>query len=214
MMTHKQRLENPLYINWIRGALCLGYAHGGLYGFVNELAMKQQKELVAKVISTNHSSARSVPIVCSQCTLDNLLPHHASCGKICIQMIKSKCLCSSKHGRRICPNGICSYMYDLIVEQHVYTDPLWKNTDPALWCTHYWSIANCFHTSPSQSTSAKDTDISGLLAIITNNTFIRNELSITLYPTNTQSNDPFTRVSVKVHVVIIVFRHLQLIEIK
>lgn len=185
-MTHQQRLENPLYKNWIRGALGLGYVHEGLYGFVNKHSQKLQKELLAEVLSKGQIND------CTLCTLNNLLPEHASTGRICIQKTKSKCLCSSKSGRRICPNSICSRMYDLIVDQHVYSDPFWKNTDPRHWCSDHWSIARCFHTSTNYSSSAKGTDTSGLLAIIISNLYIQQELSASISLANT---DPFSRVS-------------------
>ncbi|XP_045196439.2 uncharacterized protein LOC123551515 [Mercenaria mercenaria] len=191
-MTHQQRLENPLYTNWVRGALGLGYLKEGLCDFVDTKTKEQHQELIANV-NRSQPSFSQFTRVCDHCTLDNLLPDHASLGKKCIQMIKSKCFCNSRQGRRKCPNGICSRMYDLIVDGHFYRDPLWKNTNPELWCTDHWSIAKCFLTNPSQTTLAKDTDASGLLGIITNNLFLQKELATTICSNDPALKDSFTK---------------------
>ncbi|XP_060573067.1 uncharacterized protein CXorf38 homolog [Ruditapes philippinarum] len=74
------------------------------------------------------------------------------------------------------PFAICSKMYDCIVCDHFFTDPLWSNTDPRKWCSDPWSIAKAYQSTIGQNTSAKDTDASGLLSIIINDTTFTDKL--------------------------------------
>lgn len=191
-MTYKPRLENPLYLNWIRGALGLEHLQRGLRGFVDKLVNEQHKELTTTLHSSLVSSSDE-PRVCRLCTLENLLPEHAGKNQICTQRTKSKCFCKTLTGRRKCPNGICSQIYDLIVVSHAFREPFWQNTDPRSWLTDPWSIAQCYFTSLSYTSSAKDTDAAGLLSIIVNNLFVQKQLAATICPG--LSADPFSKVS-------------------
>ncbi|XP_053390213.1 uncharacterized protein LOC123526921, partial [Mercenaria mercenaria] len=168
--------------NWVRGATGLLYLQEGLQDVVSDKVLQCRDDSVQKLTSSPTVSLNQ----CNQCTALNLLPEHADlqngCGKSkgkCKQHNPRNCFGSKPKGRRKCPNGICSKLYDAIVDKHCFEDPLWKNTDPSTWCSdrNGWSFAKCFQTTPSKGTSADTTDAAGLLSILLNNKSIQNWLA-------------------------------------
>lgn len=176
--------DNSLYKNWVRGAKGLEYLQEGLRDFVGDKVQSRRDEVLQNIVSTLPAGSSTT---CSECTSENLLPEHApqgekSCSRLkrCIQIKSaSNCFGNKPSVRRKCPNGICSKLYDAIVLDHKFRDPLWKNTDPSTWSTDPkgWSYAKCFETTFGQGTSAKDTDAAGLLSILLNNISMQNWLA-------------------------------------
>jgi hypothetical protein len=168
-----EELDSDLFANWVRGSKGLEYLQEGLQEFVGEKVLQCRYYTLQKIILTLPSGS---PQQCNQCTENNLLPEHFNTTKACNrrtchQKSSNNCFGSRPVGRRKCPNGICSKFYDGIIDEHVFHDPLWKNTDPSMWCSdpNGWSYAKCFQVAKGPGTSAKDTDVAGLLSIIINN---------------------------------------------
>jgi hypothetical protein len=173
-----EELDSDLFANWVRGSKGLEYLQEGLQEFVGEKVLQCRDNTLKKIILTLPSGS---PQQCNQCTENNLSPDHfnstkACSRRTCYQNRPTNCFGSRPVGRRKCPDGICSKFYDAIIDEHVFKDPLWKNTDPSTWCSdpQGWSYAKCFQTTKGPGTSAKDTDAAGLLSIIINNRSIQN----------------------------------------
>ncbi|XP_053386237.1 uncharacterized protein LOC128550698 [Mercenaria mercenaria] len=171
-------LEKDQYKIWVRGVKGLEYLQEGLQAFVEGKVQLCRNQSLQKV--TNGLPTGSVR-QCNQCTAQNLLPEHAkkknACNRnTCFEKFPNNCFGSKPNGRRKCPNGICSKLYDEIVLDHSSRDPLWKNTDPSTWCSDPlgWSFGKCFQTTTNSCTSASSTDAAGLLSIIINNLMIQN----------------------------------------
>jgi hypothetical protein len=173
-----EELDSDLFTNWVRGSKGLEYLQEGLQDFVGEKVLQCRDNTLQRIILTLPSGS---PHQCNQCTENNLSPDHLNSTKACsrrtcYQNRPTNCFGSRPVGRRKCPGGICSKIYDAIIDEHVFKDPLWKNTDPSTWCSdpHGWSYAKCFQTTKGPGTSAQDTDAAGLLSIIINNKSIQN----------------------------------------
>ncbi|XP_060601945.1 uncharacterized protein LOC132755155 [Ruditapes philippinarum] len=173
-----EELDSDLFTNWVRGSKGLEYLQEGLQEFVGEKVLQCRDNTLQKIILTLPSGS---PQQCNQCTSHNLSPDHFNTTKACnrrtcTQKNPTNCFGSRPVGRRKCPDGICSKFYDSIIDEHVFKDPLWKNTDPSTWCSdpNGWSYAKCFQTTKGPGTSAKGTDAAGLLSIIINNTSMQN----------------------------------------
>ncbi|XP_060571439.1 uncharacterized protein LOC132729653, partial [Ruditapes philippinarum] len=173
-----EELDSDLFTNWVRGSKGLEYLQEGLQEFVGEKVLQCRDNTLQKIILTLPSGS---PQQCKQCTSNNLSPDHFNTTKACnrrtcTQKNPTNCFGSRPVGRRKCPDGICSKFYDSIIDEHVFKDPLWKNTDPSMWCSdpNGWSYAKCFQTTKGPGTSAKGTDAAGLLSIIINNTSMQN----------------------------------------
>ncbi|XP_045189782.2 uncharacterized protein LOC123547070 [Mercenaria mercenaria] len=176
-----EELEKDLYKNWVRGAKGLEYLQEGLQKFVGGKVQHCRNQSLQKIINgLPTGSARQ----CNHCTSQNLLPEHAkqknACNRsTCIEQFPNNCFGSKPNGRRKCPNGICSKLYDEIVLDHSSRDPLWKNTDPSSWGSDRlgWSFAKCFQTTTGPGISASLTDAAGLLSILINNLTMQNWLA-------------------------------------
>ncbi|XP_060608034.1 uncharacterized protein LOC132760141 [Ruditapes philippinarum] len=173
-----EELDSDLFTNWVRGSKGLEYLQEGLQEFVGEKILQCRDNTLQNIKRTLPSTS---PQQCNQCTPRNLYPEHnnttnACSRNTCRQRNPANCFGSKPRGRRKCPYGICSKLYDAIIDEHVFEDPLWKNTDPSTWCSdpQGWSYAKCFQTTKGPGTSAKDTDAAGLLSIIINNRSIQN----------------------------------------
>ncbi|XP_060588264.1 uncharacterized protein LOC132743730 [Ruditapes philippinarum] len=180
-----EELDKDLFKNWVRGSKGLEYLQEGLQEFVGEKILQCRDNILRKIILTLPSGS---PQQCNQCTEINLSPDHFNTTKACSrrtcrQKSSSNCFGSRPHGRRKCPDGICSKFYDAIIDEHAFEDPLWKNTDPRTWCSdpYGWSYAKCFQTAKGLGISAKDTDAAGLLNIIINNKSMQNFVT-SIYP--------------------------------
>ncbi|XP_045196457.2 uncharacterized protein LOC123551526 [Mercenaria mercenaria] len=169
-MSHKHQLKNPLYRNWVRGAMALKYLKQGLEVHIDQSIQTQHSAFIGSLPSSGATN-----IQCGQCTIEKVLPDHA--GSRCIHKVRSKCLCCTK-GRTKCPSSICSVFIDLVIKEHWLHDPIWCNIDLKTWPSYYWQVAKCFLSSPSRSnaSSAKDTDVADLLSIAINDSYIRNNI--------------------------------------
>ncbi|XP_060592506.1 uncharacterized protein LOC132747192 [Ruditapes philippinarum] len=191
-----EELDTDLFTNWVRGSKGLEYLQEGLQEFVGEKVLQCRDNSLQKIILTLPSGS---PQQCNLCTSHNLSPDHynttkACSRRTCTQKSPTNCFGSRPVGRRKCPGGICSKFYDSIIHEHVFEDPLWKNTDPSTWCSdpYGWSYAKCFQTTKGPGTSAKDTDAAGLLSIILNNKSMQNFVS-SINPHNNTSSFHLTR---------------------
>ncbi|XP_060553010.1 uncharacterized protein LOC132714223 [Ruditapes philippinarum] len=171
-------LADDLFNNWVRGVMGLEYFQEGLQEFVGDKVLQCRDKAVHQILLPLQLQQ------CNQCTSHNLSPEHLNSKKACSrstcnQKSPQNCFGSKPGGRRKCPNGVCSKFYDAIIDDHVFNDPLWKNTDPSTWCSdpHGWGYGKCFQTTKSPGTSAKDTDAAGLLSIIINNKSMHNFVS-------------------------------------
>ena len=81
---------------------------------------------------------------------------------MCASYNSDKSLCDQN-----CQNSVCSTLANQIICQHRTKKPNWKNSDPSLWTSNPWEVAKCFlPPGYSYTTTAKDTDATGLLNII------------------------------------------------
>lgn len=179
-------LDKPEFNNWVRGSKSLEYLQQGLAPFVDrEIAIKHNS-LIIGLNATPHAYA-----ICN-CTYDNILPDHT--GGQCISRRKNQkqCPCNRPgvHRRRTCPNGVCSKLYDLILLEHRYNEPLWANSTIPDWEANAWSVAKCYMTTKCHTSSAQSTDAAGLLSIITNATFFQQKVTCVIVP----PNDVFSQV--------------------
>lgn len=179
--------SNKKYIYWLKAAKGLEYLQDGIEEFVEDGTCRHHKDLLKRTGVTNSNG-------CNNCTIENILPEHP--GGICSQANRQFCLCTkNKRNRRLCPAaGICSKMYDCIVFDHCFKSPLWSNTDPRKWCTSSWSIAKAYQTTNGQNTSAKNTDASGLLSIIINDTTFADQLQNPVNPGTDQTKNIYCQV--------------------
>ncbi|XP_053379341.1 uncharacterized protein LOC123527943 [Mercenaria mercenaria] len=171
--------DKDLYKNWVRGAKGLEYLQEGLQNFVGDKVQQcrnQSLQNITDVLPTESAHQ------CNECTTENLLPEHTkkkkACNRsTCLEKSPNNCFGSKPNGRRKCPNGICSQLYDKIILEHSSRDPLWKNTDPSTWCSDPlgWSYGKCFQTTSGPGISASTTDAAGLLSILINNITLQND---------------------------------------
>ncbi|XP_053390266.1 uncharacterized protein LOC128553169 [Mercenaria mercenaria] len=157
--------------NMFRCLMALKHLRDSLIVFCEEIVKQHHASLLKKLPEIKDS--------CEHCTLEKLLPFHLYEKKACPSQSKRKCFCSKKAGRQLCPNdGFCSKFFDLIVLEHRFRDPLWKNTDPRKWKDCPWSVAVCFINTQGyhDKGTADDTDCRGLLSIIINNLKFETEL--------------------------------------
>ncbi|XP_060555731.1 uncharacterized protein LOC132716464 [Ruditapes philippinarum] len=160
-LNHRKQITQELYRNWMRGALALKYLKIGLEGFSDKAVTKQHNDLM-KTLSN----------ACNTCTEESLLPHKQD---QCPRQRKYQCLCTKSQknlSRQMCPNGgFCGYVYNRIVCNHRFQDPLFANTDIKKWSSDPWSVATCFinTTGYKGKQSAKEIDCSGLLSMCINN---------------------------------------------
>ena len=139
----------------------------GIYEFV-EISVKQQHERLLGKLDDVTRSGFTNPESCSLCYHFNLKPRHSK-GEC--PSSKRACICNYRwRERRPCPNFICDYICEWIIEDHVKYTPNFKTTDVSLWTREYWEIAKCYMEHNTQS--AEHTDILDLLHIIANNRFV------------------------------------------
>jgi hypothetical protein len=154
-------MTQELYRNWIRGALALKYLKIGLEGFSDKAVTKQHNDLM-----------KTLGNACNTCTMESLLPHKQD---QCPRQRKYQCLCAKSQknkSRQMCPKGgFCGNVYNRIVCNHRFQDPLFTNTDVQKWSSDPWSVATCFinTTGYKGKQSAKEVDCSGLLSMCINN---------------------------------------------
>ncbi|XP_060601960.1 uncharacterized protein LOC132755172 [Ruditapes philippinarum] len=160
-LIHRKQMTQELYRNWIRGALALKYLKIGLEGFSDKAVTKQHEDLM-----------KTLGNACKTCTAESLLPHKQD---QCPRQRKYQCLCAKSQknkSRQMCPNGgFCGNVYNRIVCNHRFQDPLFTNTDVQKWSSDPWSVATCFinTTGYKGKQSAKEVDCSGLLSMCINN---------------------------------------------
>lgn len=113
-------------------------------------------------------------LCCTDCTcsVKTISPNHKQ--KDCKV---PKCNCS-KRNKRGCMNSCCGIIYDVIFKDHKHKEPNFFKIQPQQWQKSYWEVAKCFlspNTKPSSS--AEDTDVSGLISICINNTSINRRIN-------------------------------------
>jgi hypothetical protein len=157
-----------LYRNWVRATLALKYLKIGLEAFSDSAVKKHSYDIMATLGNK-----------CNACTEKSLLPHTEN---QCPRQKKRQCLCfknQKQKPRQLCPNGgFCGKVYDRIVLDHRFQDPLLSNTDVQKWGSDPWSVATCFinTTGYKDKQSAKEVDCTGLLSLCINNIFIETML--------------------------------------
>ena len=158
----------PVSCSWTRCVLGLQYLKSGLEG-VTERIIYEQHELFLKGLPNIAGN-------CKSCSFDKLLPDHKRNAKKCPYKNKN-CLCLKSAGRTTCCNGFCSKLFDLIVKEHKYKDPNWKNTELTQWKTCPWEVAACYiNTCGCKGKTGETMDSAALLSIIINNTAFENNL--------------------------------------
>ncbi|XP_060563140.1 uncharacterized protein LOC132722633 [Ruditapes philippinarum] len=177
-MAHQRQLEKEKYRQWVKAGLGLGYLKEGLAPFCNDIADQQYKDILQNIRSKKSLSST---VTCGSCRFETLKPDHKPVGngknKVCpLRQVNCRCCFKGK----ICPNNICGAIYDSIIQYHasIPPAPFWKNSDVQQWSTDHWDVCKCFINAPGykDKTSAADTDCTGLLHVIINNTYFHSHI--------------------------------------
>ena len=160
-MAHSKPMQDPLYVNFLSVGLGLEHLYEGLADFVQSNVEGYHDDLVLKTATELKSK---LPIDCSKQTFfsknNNNVPKYEC--RSCTSGSSDKSLCDKN-----CQNIVCDLLANKIKGQHRTMRPNWKNSDPSIWTRNPWEVAKCFlPPGYSHTTSAKDTDATGLLNII------------------------------------------------
>lgn len=138
----------------------------GIQTFLDVSVKQLHGKLIGSVPdSTNSGFTRFTP--CYECSRENLKPRHTEdeCPS------KNFCFCKNRRReKRPCPNKVCDYIYEGIIENHMKSSPNLKNTTISEWTWNHWEIAMCYMKYRSESVEMAD--ILDLLHLISNNRFI------------------------------------------
>ncbi|XP_060600615.1 uncharacterized protein LOC132754046 [Ruditapes philippinarum] len=160
-MALEEQTKNQNYKLWFRG--CLGFKNlrEGLAETVDTIVKNQHEDFVKNLTCTE----------CDKCSLKTLLPNHVKVSNKCTKG-RTKCFCimHSKNGMS-CPNSFCGSVYDSIVDDYLFSEPNWSNTDLAKWGHSYFEIAKCYIGSSGymDKHTIEEVDCSALINIIINN---------------------------------------------
>ncbi|KAH3770215.1 hypothetical protein DPMN_171499, partial [Dreissena polymorpha] len=165
--------------NWLKAWLAVDIAKSGLEQFV---------DIEAKTLHTNIYntiwSRSSAPAACKGCHTANLLkcPTQGVCKKR-----GAHGNCTAMHDNaakqpRPCPINVCNKVHDEIVNQHIFSNPSWKNTSAQQWAKHPWEIAKCYFPPDGYvgKTSVQDTDFNGLISFMMNCKHFNNMFSFAI----------------------------------
>ena len=154
-------IEDPLYVNFLSVGLSLQYHQKGLVDFVQTSVEGYHGELLLK---TAFDLKSTLPIDCSKQNWflkDKKTPPKYEC-RSCTPYSSDKRHCDNN-----CQNMVCQTLANNIRIQHRTMKPNWNNSNPSSWTSNPWEVAKCFlPPGYSHTTSAKDTDATGLLNII------------------------------------------------
>ena len=167
MMSIEDSINDPFYKNWIKAGLAFKYGKQALQTYV-ENEIHQFKETVLY-----HSPTK----FCDSCTTANIIPCWT---QFVCHGPRSHCryhvVSDSRKLSRPCPNGVCDKLHNAIVSEHTMM-PIWENTDTTQWCNNNWTIAQCFMPKGySQCKTVEETDFTGILSVVSNATFMSNNL--------------------------------------
>ncbi|XP_060590570.1 uncharacterized protein LOC132745639 [Ruditapes philippinarum] len=177
-MAHELHLKNNKYRQWVKAGLGLGYLKEGLAPFCDDIGRQQHKDII-NVIQQTKAPQPNVP--CGVCQITTLQPDHVRVSKGICPLRQDKCNCCFPNNKNQCPNNVCGAIYDSIIQSHASQPPapFWKNSDAQQWSTDPWSVCKCFINAPGykDKTSAVDTDCTGLLHVIINNTYFHSHIA-------------------------------------
>ena len=174
IMSHRHRLRDPEYKNWVLAGLGLLYIKEGLEEYLDTEIKSFHTQLLTKIALSLGISASAV-----NCSIQTFIKNP----------IKSIPVydCSAHSTKKYtdcpgeCPNRICNTILNEIVKACRFGRLNgWKNSIANKWTSDPWEIAKCFLSTDGYINchSAKDTDCSGLLSIIINLTPIGDSLKL------------------------------------
>ncbi|XP_060561469.1 uncharacterized protein LOC132721222 [Ruditapes philippinarum] len=190
-MAHEIHLKNKKYRQWVKAGLGLGYLKEGLAPFCDDIGRQQHNYIINQIQQTK-TPQPNVP--CGVCQITTLQPDHVRVSKGICPLKQDKCNCCFPNNKKPCPNNVCGAIYDSIIQNHasIPPAPFWKNSDVQQWSTDLWSISKCFINAPGykDKPSAVDTDCTGLLHVIINNTYFHSHIGCNI----TGPNNLFSKV--------------------
>ncbi|XP_060561468.1 uncharacterized protein LOC132721221 [Ruditapes philippinarum] len=190
-MAHEIHLKNNKYRQWVKAGLGLGYLKEGLAPFCDDIGRQQYNYIINQIQQTK-TPQPNVP--CGVCQITTLQPDHVRVSKGICPLKQDKCNCCFPNNKTPCPNNVCGAIYDSIIQNHasIPPAPYWKNSDVQQWSTDPWSISKCFINAPGykDKPSAVDTDCTGLLHVIINNTYFHSHIGCNI----TGPNNLFSKV--------------------
>ena len=142
MATLEERLQDPLYKNWVKVSVCLGFVKTGLEQFANHCSNQFHQAVISQLQSTGNPSWSNV---CNQA-----------------KVYKGKINCC----------GDCQYYVDEIDRQNKksfkFKQGNWDNSDVQMWPKDHWEMAKVFMNPGQKKTqrTPNDTDLSGVLNFI------------------------------------------------
>ena len=160
-MADSKPIKDSLYVNFLSVGLGLQHLQEGLADFVQSNVEDYHDNLMLKVAAEIKST---LPIDCSKQLFfpknNNIIPKYEC--RSCTSYSSDRRLCDNN-----CQNFVCDTLAKQLKDQHRTERPNWKNSDPSLWTRNPWEVAKCFlPPGYNHTTSAKDTDATGLLNII------------------------------------------------
>ena len=164
MMSHKHRLRDPEYKNWILAGLGLLYLKEGIEEYLDTEIRSFHAQLMVKIAADLSISASAV-----DCSIQAYIKHPMKS----IPAYDCSAHSNKKHTDcpAECPNRICNAIYNEIKQAHRFGRPNgWKNSIANKWTSDPWEIAKCFLSTDGYTNchSATDVDCSGLLSIFIN----------------------------------------------
>ncbi|XP_060605547.1 uncharacterized protein LOC132758048 [Ruditapes philippinarum] len=190
-MAHETHLKKNKYRQWVKAGLGLGYLKEGLAPFCDGIGRQQHNYIINQIQQTK-TPQPNVP--CGVCQITTLQPDHVRVSKGICPLKQDKCNCCFPNNKKPCPNNVCGAIYDSIIQNHasIPPAPFWKNSDVQQWSTDPWSISKCFINAPGykDKPSAVDTDCTGLLHVIINNTYFHSHIGCNI----TGPNNLFSKV--------------------
>ena len=164
MMSHRQRLRDPEYKNWVLAGLVLLYMKEGLEEYMDTEIRSFHAGLMVKIAADLSISASAV-----DCSIQSYIKHPMKSIPVYDCSAHSKMTHTDCPAE--CPNRICNIIFNAIKQAHRFGRPNgWKNSIANKWTSDPWEIAKCFLSTDGYTNchSATDTDCSGILSIFIN----------------------------------------------
>ena len=165
-------LDDHDYKNWVKGGLGLKFARQGIENFVER-----------NIDSFHQNILTNLPVGqphCYSCSTANIIKCNQS-NHFC-KFKNRKCNVHDPKDptkkSRPCPDSVCNFIRDKVVNKHRFRGPSWVNTDAGCWCREPWQLAVCYMPPGySRANSAQDTDFPGILGVVINNKLFGTEVT-------------------------------------
>ncbi|KAH3817842.1 hypothetical protein DPMN_119397 [Dreissena polymorpha] len=167
--------------NWVKTCLALRYVTEGIVSYVKKAC--EEKYLID--IDHLKDVCGISDYTCNMCNVKELKPYHARLFPCKYQQYIRRCGCQGQNKKTCLQNDICGVFYDLIIDNHVKSNPKWSNTKCELWSdqrTGPWEVMKCYICTPGYEKKPDifQADVTALVQICMNDRDLQTRLGYRL----------------------------------